>query len=355
MEPCVSGPGEPSAASDARSDACRPVPVALGRCAFRPASQCFLVLSEVGRQRRDTRGRRAPTVRGPTPSGDGRKLASAPTSSLRDDSRPWSRAPHSGRLRDVDARAPRAGAVRRRRPLLSATPPGLGATVGLDRPRSFQASFAGSDRGQRMRNRIDGPRARRARGPSVLARLAIASMPARPSRPRSVSGAQRRRATRATSLRRSHTVADGPTRCARHPVRDARWWPEVQPERRATRRRPRLDCSILGDLRVQIRASRSASSRSSGPSSISSNRPGSSTRRSDPVTLSATSEGRDGEHDDQGLATRCRRSQHVVQERRRRAVDPMHIVDQQHRRSALGEGAMHGFKHSHWLDGCRLS
>ena len=29
-------------------------PVALCRCAFRPASQCFLVLSEVGRQRRDT-------------------------------------------------------------------------------------------------------------------------------------------------------------------------------------------------------------------------------------------------------------------------------------------------------------
>jgi hypothetical protein len=55
MEPCFSGPGELERGfRRAQRCACRPVPVALGRCAFRPASQCFFVLSEVGRQRRDT-------------------------------------------------------------------------------------------------------------------------------------------------------------------------------------------------------------------------------------------------------------------------------------------------------------
>ena len=73
------------------------------------------------------------------------------------------------------------------------------------------------------------------------------------------------------------------------------------------------------------------------------------------MTLSATSEGREREHYDQGLATRCRRSHDVMQERHRRVVDPMHIVNQQHRLSAPGEGAMHSFEHTHWLDGCRLT
>ena len=57
---------------------------------------------------------------------------------------------------------------------------------------------------------------------------------------------------RATSLRRSTR-----SQTVRHDAPGIQFemlagGQEVQPERRATRRRPRLDCSILGDLRVQI-------------------------------------------------------------------------------------------------------
>ena len=55
MEPCFSGPDELERGfRRAERCSCRPVPVAVGRCALRPASQCFLMLSEVGRQRSDS-------------------------------------------------------------------------------------------------------------------------------------------------------------------------------------------------------------------------------------------------------------------------------------------------------------
>ena len=130
---------------------------------------------------------------------------------------------------------------------------------------------------------------------------------------------------------------------------------DVQPERRATGRRPRLDCSILGDLRIEItgQSNRVLALERTELDLEQTTRLEHAAERSHDAQRHVGGSRR--EHYDQSLATRCRRSHDVMQERHRRVVDPMHIVNQQHGLSAPGEGAMHSFEHTHRLDACRLS
>jgi hypothetical protein len=129
----------------------------------------------------------------------------------------------------------------------------------------------------------------------------------------------------------------------------------VQPERRATGRHPRLDRSILGDLRIEIpgQSKRVLPLERTELDLEQSTRLEHATERSGDAQRHVGRSRR--EHYDQGLSTRCRRSHDVMQERHRRVVGPMHIVNQQHGLSTPGERAMHSFEHTHWLDACRLT